>query len=161
MGLVLTICIQTYGLFCCCGGCLVAKLCLTFCNPMDCSPPGSPVYGISQARILEWVALSSFRGSSQPRDQTLISCIGRRNLYHWASREAPGTVSILHNCKPSISPWWGHHECSIPPPSKSTSLPYPVFLPRGTTQWLCCLARTNSAFTFVICLGFLVLDFMV
>ena len=40
---------------------------------MDCSPPGSSVHGISQARILEWVAISSSRGSSQPRDQTCIS----------------------------------------------------------------------------------------
>ena len=46
--------------------------CLTLCNPMDCSPPGSSVYGISQARILKWVAISSSRGSSLPRDQTCI-----------------------------------------------------------------------------------------
>jgi len=42
---------------------------------MDCSSPGSSVHGISQARILEWVAISFSRGSSQPRDQTHISCI--------------------------------------------------------------------------------------
>ena len=51
--------------------CLVAKSRWIFCNPMDCSPPDS-VHGISQARILEWVAISS-RGSSWPRDQTHIS----------------------------------------------------------------------------------------
>ena len=45
--------------------------CQTLCDPMDCSPPGSPVHGISQARILEWVAISSSRGSSQPRDRTV------------------------------------------------------------------------------------------
>ena len=44
--------------------CLVAQLCLTLCNPIDCSPPGSSVHGILQARILEWVALLSSRGSS-------------------------------------------------------------------------------------------------
>ena len=43
------------------------QLCLTLCDPMDCSPPGSSVHGILRARILEWVALPSFRGSSQPR----------------------------------------------------------------------------------------------
>ena len=48
--------------------CLVAKLCLTLCDPMDCSPPGSSVHGMSQARILEWVTISSSRGSSHPRD---------------------------------------------------------------------------------------------
>ena len=53
-----------------------------FCDSMDCSPPGSSVHGISQARILEWVAISFSRASSQPRDQTHISCIGRQILYH-------------------------------------------------------------------------------
>ena len=47
---------------------LVAHSCPTLCNSMDCSPPGSSVRGISQARILEWVAMSSSRGSSRPRD---------------------------------------------------------------------------------------------
>ena len=55
---------------------------------MDCSPPGSAVYGISPARILEWVAISFSRGSSQPRDQTHISCTDRWILYPWATREA-------------------------------------------------------------------------
>ena len=48
------------------------------CDPMDCSPPGSSVHGISQARILEWVAISFSRGSSPPRDQTQVSCIAGR-----------------------------------------------------------------------------------
>ena len=58
-----------------CVGVLVTQLCLTLCNSMDYSPPGFPVHGILQARILEWVAISSSRGSSQPRDQTQVSCI--------------------------------------------------------------------------------------
>ena len=65
---------------------------LTLCNPMDCSTPGSSVPGIFQARILEWVAISSSRGSSSPRDWTRVSCgscIGRQILYHWATWEAP------------------------------------------------------------------------
>ena len=67
--------------------CMLAKslqLCLTLWDPWDCSPPGS-VVGISQARILEWVAISFSRGSSQPSDRTCISCvscIGRWALYH-------------------------------------------------------------------------------
>ena len=59
--------------------------CLTLCDPMDCSPLGSSVHGILQARILEWVAISSSRGSSQLRDPTCVSCmscIGRHILYH-------------------------------------------------------------------------------
>ena len=68
--------------------CVCAKslqLCLTLCDPMDYSPPGSSVHGVLQARILEWVAMPSSRASSRPRDQThvsYISCIGRRVLYH-------------------------------------------------------------------------------
>ena len=54
---------------------LDAHLCLTLCDPMDYSSPGSSVHGISQARILEWVAISSSRGSSQPRVQILISWV--------------------------------------------------------------------------------------
>ena len=57
-------------------------------QPCDCSPPGSSVHGNLQARILEWVAISSSRGSSWPRDQTCVSCvscIGRQVLYHWAT----------------------------------------------------------------------------
>ena len=56
------------------------QLCPTLCNPMDCSPPGSSVQGILQARILAWVAMPSSRGSSWPRDRILVSyvsCIGR------------------------------------------------------------------------------------
>ena len=53
----------------------VAQLCPTLCDPMDCSLLGSSIYGIFQARILEWVAISFSRRSSQPRDWTWVSCI--------------------------------------------------------------------------------------
>ena len=62
--------------------CLVPKLCPTLCDHMDCSRPGSSVHVILQARILEWVVSSFFRGSSWPRDRTCVFCIGRRILYH-------------------------------------------------------------------------------
>ena len=52
---------------------LFAQSCSTLCNPVDCNPPGSSVHGIFQARISEWVAISSFRGSSQPKDRTQVS----------------------------------------------------------------------------------------
>ena len=68
--------------------CLVAQSCLTLCNPMDCSLPGSSVHGISQTSRLEWVAISFSSRSSRPRDWTHISCIGKWILYHWANREA-------------------------------------------------------------------------
>ena len=65
------------------------SVCLALCNHMDCSPPGYTVRGISQARILECVAIFFSRGSSWPRDRTFVFCTGRWVLYHWATRETP------------------------------------------------------------------------
>ena len=59
-----------------------AQSCPTLCDPMDCSLQDSSVCWIIQARILEWVAISSFRGSSWLRDQTHVFYIGRQVLYH-------------------------------------------------------------------------------
>ena len=56
--------------------------CLTLCDPMDCSLPGSSVHGMLQAKTLEWVAMPSSRGSSQPRDGTHVSGTGRRVPHH-------------------------------------------------------------------------------
>ena len=67
---------------------LIAQLCLTLCNPNDCSPPGSSVHGILQARILEWVAILVFRGSFWPEDRTWVSCIAGRFFTIWVTREA-------------------------------------------------------------------------
>ena len=66
----------------------VAQSCLTLCYPMDCRPPSSSVHGILQTRILEWVAISSSRGSSQPRDRTLVSHTSGRFFTVRATREA-------------------------------------------------------------------------
>ena len=71
--------------------CLVTKLCLTLCYFMDCSSSGISVRGILQARILEWVARSFSMESSQLRDWTCISGIGKQILYHWATWEAPNS----------------------------------------------------------------------
>ena len=68
--------------FCCC---LVANLHSVLCNPMDCRPLGSSVHGIVEARILDWVVISSSRGFFPLRDQTQVSytyCIIRHILYH-------------------------------------------------------------------------------
>ena len=67
---------------------LVAQSCLTLCNTMDCSPPGSCVHEIFQARILDWVAISLSRGSSWPRNWTRVSCIADRFFTGWTTREA-------------------------------------------------------------------------
>ena len=73
----------------------VTQWCLTLCNPVDCSPPGSSVHGILQARTLERVAISFSRGSSRPRDQTQVSHMGGRRFNLWATREAWGSVYYL------------------------------------------------------------------
>ena len=62
----------------------VTQSCPTLCDPMECSPPGSSVHGIHQTRILEWVAISFSRGSSQPRDGTQVSYIAGRCFNLWA-----------------------------------------------------------------------------
>ena len=56
------------------GGCSDRSVCPTLCDPVDCSPTGSSIHRISQARILQWVAMPSSRGSSRPRDGTHVSC---------------------------------------------------------------------------------------
>ena len=62
---------------------------------MDCWPPGFSVHEISQAGILEWVAISFSRGSSRPRNWTHVSCIGRQILYHWGTWEAPSVSMVF------------------------------------------------------------------
>ena len=73
----------------CC--CLVSKLCLTLCIPMDWSTPGSSVHGIFQARILVWVAIFFSRGSFGPKDQTSVSWIAG-GFY---TTETPGKLSFF------------------------------------------------------------------
>ena len=73
----------------CTGACVRASViqsCPTLCDPMDCGPPGSSVHRVLQARLLEWAAMLSSRGSSRPRTWTRVShvsCISRQVLYHW------------------------------------------------------------------------------
>ena len=77
-----------------------ARLCLTLCDPMDCSLPGFSVHGIPQARILEWFAISYSRGSSRPRDQTCISCIAGG----FFTAEPPGKPNEATDDRPSSVP---------------------------------------------------------
>ena len=71
---------------CCC--CLIALPCPTLCSRMDYGTPGYSVHRISQVRLVEWVAISSFRASFWPRERTHISSISRCFLYYGATREA-------------------------------------------------------------------------
>ena len=67
---------------------LVTQLCPTLFDPMDCGPPGFSVHGILQARILEWVTISSPKGSFPPRSQIWVSCITGRFFTDWVKRES-------------------------------------------------------------------------
>jgi len=81
---------------------------------MDCNPPGSSVHGILQARIMEWVAMPSPRGSSQLRDQThvsYVSCIGRWVLYH--SCHLFSSVQSLSHVPLLATPWTAAHQASL------------------------------------------------
>ena len=103
------------------GCCLVAQSCLTLCKLLDCSLPGSSVHGASQARVLEWVAISFSRGSSQPRERTHVSCIGRQILLPLSHLR-----SVVQNLTWDMQSWangflqplsvlqrWGRSICSV------------------------------------------------
>ena len=90
------------------------QLCPNLCDSMDSSPPGSSVHGLFQARILEWVAMSSSRGSSWPRNRTRIccvSCIAGTFFTHWGTWEAPakdiaGLLGGTQKTDSTFSFWW-------------------------------------------------------
>ena len=78
---------------------LVTQSCLTLCHTMDCNPPGSSVYEMFQARILEWVAISSSVRSPQPRDRahvSCVSCVAGGFFTCWAIREASLCVYLIY-----------------------------------------------------------------
>ena len=82
--------------------CLVAQSCPTLCDHIDCSMPAFPVQGILQAKILEWVAIPSSRGSSQVKDWTQVSFIAGGFFTIWATREAQvGSLSLLQEIFPT------------------------------------------------------------
>ena len=91
------------------------------CCPMDCSPPGFSVHGILQARMLEWVAISYSRGSSQPRNRTWVSCTAGRFFIDWAIREAKWDWAKSWLCL-LLAVWpWASYLTSLSP---SNDLPF-------------------------------------
>ena len=90
-------------------GCVVATSCLTFCDTMDCSPPGSSVRGVLLERILEWVAISFSRGSSRTKDRTRVSCIGRWILTLLVIHSVYNSFHLLTpDSTPSLSHFLSH-----------------------------------------------------
>ena len=130
--------------FCCC---LVVKSRLTLCDPTDCSSPGSSIHGISQARILQWVAISSSRGS-RPSDRTRVSSvssIGRKILYLWDTSEALciayQTPNHLQTCILTFSTRY------ILSPQLKKIQAGPGFLLHGNRATICTAFCTFSQFT--------------
>ena len=122
----------------------VTQSCLTLCDPMDYTLPGSSVRGISQTRILEWVAISFSREFSWPRDQThftCISCVARQVLYHSEPMIVKqiklsvysGELEQLWGREPNII--WGVTLCQAQVDSKDTKLKHP---------WSVCLVIPNA-----------------
>ena len=111
-----------------------AQLCLTLCDPMNCILPGSSLHGISQARKLEWVAISSSRGSSRPRDRPQLSCGSfcvRQILYHWATWDTHLTDLLFSHSAMSDSLWpheLEHAKFPCPPSSRVCSNLCPLSL---------------------------------
>ena len=83
----------------------VAQLCLTPCDPMDCSLPGSFVHGILQTRILEWIAISFSRGSFRPRDRTQVSCPAGGTLYRLSHQGSPFCFKAICFQRWCYKPW--------------------------------------------------------
>ena len=103
------------------------------CDPMDFQLLGSSVYGILQARILEWVAISLSRGSSQPRDQTKVSCIAGRFFTIWATRQAPDSWGAYERNKFSES-----RDLYLPIHRMQNSLTWYLIFDVQTVYLLCC-----------------------
>ena len=99
--------------------CVCAQSCPTLCNTLDCSPPGSSVHGFLQARILEWVAISPSRGSSQLRDRTwvsYVSCIAGIFFTPWVIREAQeNSIAVPQKIKNWTIVWSGNSTLGIYP----------------------------------------------
>ena len=84
---------------------IVSQTCLTLSDPMDHSPPGSSVHEILQARTLEWGGIPSFRESSQPRDWTWVSCIGRWILYCLSHQGSPQYITLIPSTSIDFLSW--------------------------------------------------------
>ena len=121
--------IFTHGYYLHAHTCEVTQSCPTLCDPMGCSLQGSSVHGIFQARVLEWVAISFSRGSSQLRDRSRVSRIAGRHFTVWATREplkAAAAAKSLQSCPTLCDPIDGS-----PPGS-----PVPRILQARTLEWV-------------------------
>ena len=128
----------------------VTQLCPTLCHLMDCSLPGSSVHRIFQAIVLEWIAISFSRGTSQPRDRTRVSHIASRFFTEWANGEVQeywvGSLSLLQGNLPDPGIKLGSPAFRVD--SLPAELPLPVVEPGLLNQ---SDSLSNWSITFEIC----------
>ena len=133
---------------------LVVQSCLSFCDPMDCSLPGSSVHGFFQARILKWTAISFTRGSSWPRNWTWVSCIAGRFSNIWATEEAHFICLVVSSVQFShsvVSDFLRPHESQhARPPCPSP--PLGVYSNPCPLSWWCHPTISSSVVPFSSCL---------
>ena len=130
------------------------QLCLTLCDPMDYSPPGSSVHGILQARILEWPAMPSSRGASLPRDRTCVSCISctADGFFTAEPPEKPHNFSQVQSLSRVwffVTPWTAARQASLSiTNSWSTPKPMSIELVMPSDHLILChpLLVTTSIF---------------
>ena len=128
------------------GLCSVAQSCLTLCKPLECSPPGSSVHGVFQAKVLEWVSLSILQGIflTWLRDWirvSWVSCIAGGFFTSWAIREARVRFRIKLTCYVWKTPQWWYHPLLLPP--------YPHPLPvQLQTLWMETLFKHQCVISF-------------
>ena len=133
--------------------CSVLQSCPAVCDLMDCSPPDSSVQRNSQARAQEWVAISFSRGSSQPRDWTQFSYIGRQILYHWATIEVPQLLWAKVAGLPLFILWklrWKPQPAPCPssarrPSGQLPSPPHPIMPHRASSGQHFSIGTTEQA----------------
>ena len=147
--------------------CVCAQLhnCVQLCNIMDCSSWRSSILGISQARILEWVAMSNSRGSSWTRDQicvSSVSCIGRWILYHCTTLETwevfPFTLRVNENTSPlplTSVPSALASSSSMAAPLLTLLVGYGHMMPVSTPDlsYACCNLSTTHCIPSILCLS--------
>ena len=111
----------------------VAQSCPTLWDPVYCSLPGSSLYGILQARILEWVAISFSRGSSQPRNRTRVSC-GSCSAGWFFTAEPPGKLEFIFN-QIQIWPRFRYWNSLLAHSSQSSNMASLQILPWHLSGW--------------------------
>ena len=127
--------------------CPIVKSCLTLCDPMDYSPPGFFLHRIFRARIREWVAISFFTGSSWPRVQTCISCIGKSHLGCPCLRGCSAVLSCFSPfwlCDPWDYSWPGSSLHGIFQARTLSAISFS----RGSFR-----PRDQSCFSYISCIG--------